>query len=135
MNQIIASPKFFLNVSGPSSEVWPYVKDSNPINDRIIESYFADEDLSSTGFEITDMEDLVSVLKYYDGKNVELSLTFEVKSSEMESHATLGSKYFGQHGSYRFLQEGTLSPKAAASKLVSISHALERWEKQQTTGN
>lgn len=136
MNTTQATCKFYLNItSSNSGEVWPFNSRENPdIDKRISDSYFADTDDASCGFEISDMEDLLKIIKFYDGRSVNMTMGVTVKTDEIETSASMsGSWQGGVIGFFRSLEKDDLSPGAAASKMIAIAHALAKWEKNQKT--
>ena len=131
MNQSTATAKFFLHVSSQNQgEVWPINMRDNPAMDaRIQENYYADEDEASATFEISDMEDLLAVMKLYQGKSVRLSLNVTVEAPEFSTHANLSEKWQrGVSGSFRMIESDDVSPATAANKLIAIAHSLSRWQ-------
>lgn len=134
MNTTHATCKFYLNItSGHSSDVWPMEARHHPeIDERIRDSYFADEDDAACGFDITDMEDLLKILKFYEGKSVRMTLGVKVTTAEVETTASLSPQWpsGGAQGFFRSLEKNDLSPEAASSKMIAIAHALSRWEKK-----
>jgi hypothetical protein len=133
MNDKKASVKFSLNIhSSNSGEVWPMAARDNPkLEERIRESYYADEDEAAVAFDIEGIEDLMEILNFYAGRSVHISLGVEVKTPEFLTHAALGEKWQrGTHASFRALETEDLSPATAASKIIAIAHALSRWERK-----
>jgi len=131
MNTTHADCKFYLNItSAHSADVWPMDARHHPdIDERIRDSYFADEDDAACGFDITDMEDLLKILKFYEGKPVRMTLGVKVTTAEVETSASLSPQWQGgAKGFFRSLEKDDLSPDAAASKLIAVAHALSRWE-------
>lgn len=133
MNEKQATAKFSLNVHSSSyADVWPLEARHHPkIDDRIRESYYADEDEASASFEITSIEDLAEIMKFYDGRSVRMSLGVTVDAPEFSTSAALTEKFpRGIYGSFRALQADDLSPATAASKIIAIAHSLSRWEQK-----
>jgi len=131
-------PKFYLNIeSSSSAAVWPFTSREHPeIDKRIQENYYSDEDFSSTGFDIADMEDLLRIVKFYEGSGVRMTLGVITKMPELEVNAYLGDKHHGGPGfTFRSLESESLSPRTAASKLDAISSALMRWDHEQSKAN
>ena len=138
MNSKQATVKFSLNVhSTNSGEVWPMDARDNPkLDERIRDSYFADEDEAAVGFEIADIEDLMEILKFYAGRSVHISLGVEVKAPEFSTHAALCEKWQrGASASFRAVETDDMSPATASSKMIAIAHALSRWERKNTLPN
>lgn len=138
MNHKQATVKFSLNVhSSNTGEVWPMEARDNPkLDERIRESYYADEDDAAVGFDIEGIEDLMEILKFYAGRSVHISLGVEVKTPEFSTHAALCEKWQrGTSASFRALESDDLSPATAASKMIAIAHALSRWEKKISLPN
>ena len=138
MNHKQATVKFSLNVhSSNTGEVWPMEARDNPkLDERIRESYYADEDDAAVGFDIDGIEDLMEILKFYAGRSVHISLGVEVKTPEFSTHAALCEKWQrGTSASFRALETEDLSPATAASKMIAIAHALSRWEKKNSLPN
>jgi hypothetical protein len=134
MNTTKAECKFYLNItSSNSGDVWPFEAREHPeIDERIRDSYYADEDDASCGFDIKDMEDLLKILKFYDGKSVRMTMGVEVTTAEVETSASLSPQWQGgAKGFFRSLEKDDISPGAASSKMIAIAHALSRWEKNQ----
>lgn len=132
MNQTQARTTFTLHVcSQDSSNVWPMkARDHKDIDERIQKNYFADEDESSTFFEISDIEDLQKILKFYDGLTTRMTLSSSLEAPEFTANTSLANAWQrGIHGSFRMMEKEDLSPATAANKLIAISHALQRWEK------
>jgi hypothetical protein len=134
MNITPATPKFYLNVTSLNpSEVWPLDARHNPeLDERIKETYYADEDEATCGFELKDMEDLLKILKFYDGKSVKLTLGVTVTTPEFETVASLSPGWpRALHASFRALEKDDLSPSSAANRIIAIAHALTKWERNQ----
>lgn len=136
MNTKQADCKFHLNIhSSNSGEVWPFIaRTQHPdIDERIKDTYFADEDDAACSFEITDMEDLLKILKFYDGRSVRMTMGVTVTTQEIETSACISPQWQGGiSGFFRSLEKDDLSPGAASSKMIAIAHALSRWEKKNT---
>ena len=138
MNQKQATVNFSLNIhSSNSSQVWPMEARQNPnLDERIKESYYADEDYAAVGFDIEGIEDLMEILKLYAGRSVHISLGVEVKTPEFSTHAALCEKWQrGTSACFRALEPEDLSPATAASKMIAIADALSRWEKKNSLPN
>ena len=138
MNDKQANVKFSLNVHSSSSmDVWLMEARDNPkLDERIRESYYADEDDAAVGFDIEGIEDLMEILKFYAGRSVHISLGVEVKTPEFSTHAALCEKWQrGTKASFRALETEDLSPATAASKMIAIAHSLSRWEKKNNSKN
>ena len=138
MNDKQANVKFSLNVHSSSSmDVWLMEARDNPkLDERIRESYYADEDDAAVGFDIEGIEDLMEILKFYAGRSVHISLGVEVKTPEFSTHAVLCEKWQrGTEASFRALETEDLSPATAASKMIAIAHSLSRWEKKNNSKN
>jgi hypothetical protein len=138
MNSKQATVKFSLNVhSSNSGEVWPMESRDNPkLDERIRESYYADEDEACVGFNIDSIEDLMEILKFYAGRPVRISLGVTVETPEISTHAALSEKWQrGTSASFRSMETEDLSPATAASKMIAIAHALSRWEKKNGLPN
>jgi hypothetical protein len=134
MNATQATPKFYLNVSSSNSgDVWPFTAKDDPAMDaRIKETYYADEDESMCGFEVTDIEDLLKILKFYDGRSVRITMGVTVTTPEFETTASLSPAW--QRGTlafFRALEKEDLTPATAANKMIAIAHALSRWDAKQ----
>ena len=128
-----ATAKFSLNIhSSNSGQVWPFdAKDNPKLDERIRESYFADEDDAAVGFDISDIEDLIEILKFYAGRGVHISLGVTVDTPELTTYAALCEKWpRATHASFHAVETEALSPATAASKMIAIAHALGRWEKK-----
>jgi hypothetical protein len=135
MNSKNATVKFSLNVhSSNSGGVWPMESRDNPkLDERIRESYHADEDEACVGFDIDSIEDLMGILKFYAGRPVHISLGVTVETPEISTHAALSEKWQrGTSASFRSMETDDLSPATAASKMIAIAHALSRWEKKNS---
>lgn len=131
MNETTASHKFFMHVtSSDSSQVWPHSKDKE-MDERIKETYFHDEDWASASFEVKNMPDLLKIVRFYEGKRVEMTLTFQVDAPEFTTKATLADRNPPSHATFRFKEEGVLSPQTAANKIAAISHAMQRWVRDE----
>jgi hypothetical protein len=136
MNDKQATVKFSLNIRSSSSmEVWP-MEAKGEIRDRIQDSYYVDDDEAMTGFDIKGIEDLMEILKFYDGRSVHISLGVKVKTPEFSTHAALCEKWQrGTSASFCAMETEDLSPVTAASKMIAIAHALSRWEKKNNPKN
>ena len=136
MNDKQATVKFSLNVRSSSSmDVWP-MEAKGKIKDRIQESYYVDDDEAMTGFDIDSIEDLMEILKFYEGRSVHISFGVKVKTPEISTHAVLCEKWQrGTKASFRALETEDLSPATAASKMIAIAHSLSRWEKKNNSKN
>jgi hypothetical protein len=125
-------PLFTLRVEAQdSSAVWPMVlrRDDPAMHDRIQEGFYADEDFATVGFDIADMDDLLRLLKFYEGRAVQMSLGVTITTPEMEATASLSSNFRGgPRQSVRALETEALSPATAASKLQAIAHSLTKWK-------
>jgi hypothetical protein len=127
-------PIFSLMVeSSNSATVWPHRvgKEDPAFEERIRAGYYADEDFACVGFDITDMDDLLRILRFYEGSGVEISLQSNVRTEEWAASATLASKYRGSAKSrFRAINTGSISPATAASKLSAIAQGLAEWDRK-----
>lgn len=133
MNDKQATAKFTLNVhSSNVADVWPLEARHHPkLDDRIRDSYYADEDEASASFDLESIEDLIEIINFYGNRSVRMSVGCTVQSAEFSTSAALSSKFpRGIYGSFRALESQDLSPAAAASKIIAIAHALSRWERK-----
>lgn len=133
MNDKQATAKFTLNVhSSNVSDVWPLEARHHPkLDDRIRDSYYADEDEASASFDLESIEDLIEIINFYGNRSVRMSLGSTVQSAEFSTSAALSSKFpKGIYGSFRALEPQDLSPAAAASKIIAIANSLSRWERK-----
>jgi len=127
-------PIFSLMVeSSNSAAVWPHRvgKEDPAFEERIRDGYHADEDFACVGFDITDMDDLLRILRFYEGSGVEISLQSNVRTEEWAAAATLRSKWRGgPYTHFRAINTGAISPATAASKLSAIAQGLAEWERK-----
>ena len=133
MNQKQATAKFSLNLHSSSfADVWPLEARHHPkLDDRIRDSYYSDEDAAYASFELTSIEDMLDILKFYDGRSIRMSLGVTVDSPEFSTSAALSQNFPRSiYGSFRALQSDDLSPATAASKIIAIAHSLSRWEEK-----
>jgi hypothetical protein len=127
-------PIFSLMVeSSNSATVWPHRvgKEDPDFEDRIRAGHYADEDFACVGFGITDMDDLLRILRFYEGSGVEMSLQSNVRTEEWAAAATLRSKWRGgPNAHFRAINTGAISPATAASKLSAIAQGLAEWDRK-----
>lgn len=127
-----AKAKFHLNVrSSNAGHVWPMeARNNKDLDDRLQESFYADEDEATASFEIRDIEDLVKLVKFYDGRPVILTVHAQVETDQFFSHAGLSHGWDGGPSAWiKSLEKDDISPTTAASRLQAIAFALEKWER------
>jgi len=138
MKKSDSTAKFTLAVfSSSSSEVWPLKsREDKEMDERIQKHYYADEDDAHTSFEITDMDDLIRILKFYEGTNATLSLAATVKTGEFETWAALHCKWQGSIKShFQAVESADVSPGTAAKKLLALANAMARWDQKHPQPN
>lgn len=107
-------------------EVWPpdAHKTHPAIDKQIAESYFYEEDDASASIEIANIDDLLSVIAFYAGRTVKLTLETMVTTPYVEA-----TSYLNRSGSIAYVtarEPDKLSPEMAAQKLTAIANALTR---------
>lgn len=122
--------KFTLHVSSiRPTAVWPVGEN---IDDDLLkwieESYYDIDEDACASFELEDMDDLVTLVKFYGDRPVTLRLAVSIGTQEFETYASLNPMYQGDIlGGYRAKPDADLSPSIAAKKLDAISRALTQW--------
>ena len=127
-----AKAKFHLNVrSSNAGHVWPMeARNDKDLDDRLQDSFYADEDEAAASFELRDMEDLVKLIKFYDGRPVILAVHAQVETDQFVSYAGLSRGWDGgPSASVQSLEKDDISPSTASSRLQAIAFALEKWER------
>jgi hypothetical protein len=95
----------------------------------IEESYYDIDEDACARFELDDMDDLVTLIKFYADRPVTLRLTVSIESQEFICNASLNPMYQGDIlGGYRAKEGADLSPATAATKLRAIAQAMEGWQ-------
>lgn len=106
-------------------EVWPPDAHKHPrIDKQIAESYFYEEDDASASLEIANIDELLSVIAFYNGRAVKLTLETMVTTPDVET-----TSYLNWSGSVAYItarEPDKLSPEMAAQKLTAIANALTR---------
>lgn len=123
--------KFTLCVSSTSpSAVWPMDGSADAdLAQWIEESYYDIDEDACARFELDDMDDLVTLIKFYADRPVTLRLTVSIESQEFICNASLNPMYQGDIlGGYRAKEGADLSPATAATKLRAIAQAMEGWQ-------
>jgi len=122
--------KFTLHVSSTSpSAVWPMDGSADAdLAQWIEDSYYDIDEEACATFQLEDMDDLVTLMKFYSDRPVTLRLTVSIEAQEFATHASLNPMYQGDIlGGYRAIENADLSPATAAKKLSAISRALSDW--------
>lgn len=107
-------------------EVWPTDahKTHPKIDKQISESYFYDQDDTSASLEIANIDDLLAVIAFYNGRAVKLTLETMVTTPDVET-----TSYLSWSGSIAYItarEPDKLTPEMAAQKLMAIANALTR---------
>jgi hypothetical protein len=122
--------KFTLHVSSSSpTAVWPVDGSADAdLLQWIEESYYdIDEDACAT-FQLDDMDDLVTLVKFYAPRPVTMRLAVNIDAQEFATYASLNPMYQGDIlGGYKAKEGAELSPATAAKKLDAMSRALAKW--------
>lgn len=122
--------KFTLYVSSSNSAaVWPLDGSADAdLAQWIEDSYYDIDEEACATFELEDMDDLVTLIKFYADRPVTLRLAVSIEAQEFATHASLNPMYQGDIlGGYRAKEDADLSPATAAKKLSAISRALSDW--------
>ena len=133
MKKTDATASFTLAVfSANTADVWPLkAREDKEMDDRIQEHYWADADDAHTVFHIRDMDDLIRVLKFYEGTSATMSLVAVVETPEFRASASLQTKWQGGIQShFNAVESADVSPGTAAKKLLALAHAMERWNQK-----
>lgn len=96
----------------------------NPLIDQqISESYYYDEDIgASCSFDITNMQELIAIMSFYAGRDVNMVLDCEVVTDEMKTQAYLENK---RSTAYSIVKESSpMSAETVAQKLRAIANAI-----------
>ena len=127
-----AKAKFHLNVrSSNAGHVWPMeARNDKDLNDRLQDSFYADEDEATASFELRDIEDLVKLINFYNGRPVILAIHAQVETDQFISYAGLSRGWDGgPSASVQSIEKDDISPTTASSRLQAIAFALEKWER------
>jgi hypothetical protein len=122
--------KFTLHVSSSNpSQVWPVDGSADAdLLQWIEEGYYDIDDDGCATFQLDDMDDLVTLVKFYAPRTVTMRLAVNVDAQEFEAYASLNPMYQGDIlGGYRAKEGEELSPATAAKKLDAMSRALAKW--------
>ena len=122
--------KFTLHVSSTSpSAVRPMHSSADAdLLQWIEESYYDYEEDACATFQLEDMDDLVTLVKFYADRPVTLRLAVGIEAQEFVCNASLNPMYQGNIlGGYKAKEGAELSPATAAKKLDAIAHALAKW--------
>lgn len=138
MKKIDSTATFTLAVfSSNAADVWPpKSRKDKEMDERIQEHYWADADDAHTVFHIRDMDDLLRVLKFYEGTRATMSLTTVVETPEFRASAALHPQWQGGVQShFNNVEPAPVSPGNAAKKLLVLAHAMAQWDQKNPQQN